>query len=46
MYSNIPQVNLLTALLLAHGVRHAVLCPGSRNAPICHNLGEIGRAHV
>lgn len=38
MYSNIPQVNLLTALLLAHGVRHAVLCPGSRNAPICHNL--------
>lgn len=40
MYSNIPQVNILTALLLAHGVRHAVLCPGSRNAPLCHNINE------
>jgi len=25
-------------MLVAHGVRHAVVCPGSRNAPIVHNL--------
>jgi 2-succinyl-5-enolpyruvyl-6-hydroxy-3-cyclohexene-1-carboxylate synthase len=30
----------LTALLVAHGIRHAVVCPGSRNAPIVHNLNE------
>ena len=40
MYSSKPQVNILTALLVAHGVRHAVVCPGSRNAPIVHNLNE------
>ena len=40
MYSNKENVNLLTALLVAHGVRHAVVCPGSRNAPIVHNLNE------
>ncbi len=40
MFSSIHSVNILTSLLLAHGVRHAVTCPGSRNAPICHNLNE------
>jgi len=25
-------------LLVAHGVKHAVCCPGSRNSPIVHNL--------
>lgn len=40
MYSNKQNVNILTALLVAHGVRHAVVCPGSRNAPIVHNLNE------
>ena len=40
MYSDKEQVNILTALLVAHGVRHAVVCPGSRNAPIVHNLNE------
>ena len=40
MYSNKENVNILTALLVAHGVRHAVCCPGSRNAPIVHNLTE------
>lgn len=39
-YSNKEQVNQLTALLVAHGVRHAVVCPGSRNAPIVHNFNE------
>ena len=38
MYSNKENVNQLTALLVAHGIRHAVVCPGSRNAPIVHNL--------
>ena len=40
MFSNKENVNILTALLQAHGVRHAVVCPGSRNAPIVHNLNE------
>ena len=40
MYSNKDSVNILTALLVAHGIRHAVVCPGSRNAPIVHNFNE------
>ena len=40
MYSNKEHVNILTTLLVAHGIRHAVVCPGSRNAPITHNLNE------
>ncbi|MBR4899282.1 MAG: 2-succinyl-5-enolpyruvyl-6-hydroxy-3-cyclohexene-1-carboxylic-acid synthase [Prevotella sp.] len=40
MYSNKENVNILTALLAKHGIRHAVVCPGSRNAPIVHNLNE------
>lgn len=40
MYSDKENVNILTSLLVAHGVRHAVVCPGSRNAPIVHNLCE------
>ena len=38
MYSNKQNVNILTSLLVAHQIRHAVVCPGSRNAPIVHNL--------
>ncbi len=38
VYSNKENVNILTSLLIAHGVSHAVLCPGSRNAHIVHNL--------
>ena len=30
----------MTSLLVAHGVRHAVVCPGSRNSAIVHNLNE------
>lgn len=37
-YSKHGSVNSLTALLVAHGVGHAVVCPGSRNAAIVHNL--------
>ena len=40
MYCNKENVNILTALLVAHGIDHAVVCPGSRNAPIVHNLHE------
>ena len=40
MYSNKESVNQLTALLVKYGIRHAVVCPGSRNAPIVHNLSE------
>lgn len=40
MYSNKENVNILTSLLVAHGIRHAVVCPGSRNAPLVHNLNE------
>ena len=40
MFSSHRHLNILTALLTAHGVRHAVVCPGSRNAPIVHNFNE------
>ena len=40
MYSNKDNVNILTALLAGHGVKHAVVCPGSRNSAIVHNLNE------
>lgn len=38
MYSSKENVQLLTALLVAHGIRHVVVCPGSRNAPLVHNF--------
>jgi len=40
VYSNKDNVNILTSLLVAYGIRHAVVCPGSRNSPIVHNLHE------
>lgn len=40
MYNDKDNVNILTSLLVAHGIRHAVVCPGSRNSPIVHNLNE------
>lgn len=42
MFCNHTSVNQLTALLPAHGVRDAVVCPGSRNGAIVHNLHELG----
>lgn len=41
MFCDTPQVNQLTALLLAHKVRNVVVCPGSRNGIIVHNLREV-----
>ena len=43
MFCNKENVNLLTALLVKYGVTDAVVCPGSRNAPIVHNLNECDR---
>ena len=40
MFSNKENVNILTALIVSHGIHHAVVCPGSRNAPLTHNLNE------
>lgn len=40
MYSNKENINILTALLVAYGVKHVVVCPGSRNAPLVHNFSE------
>jgi len=39
-YSDKENINMLCALLPCHGITHAVVCPGSRNAPIVHNLNE------
>lgn len=33
-------IHILTSLLCRHGVDRAVVCPGSRNAPIVHWLSE------
>ncbi len=40
MFSNKENVNILTALLVQHGITQAVVCPGSRNSPLVHNLCE------
>lgn len=40
MYSDKTNINILTSLLVRHGIRHAVVCPGSRNGAIIHNLNE------
>lgn len=40
MYSNKENVNILTSLLVEFGISKAVVCPGSRNSPIVHNLCE------
>ena len=39
-YSDKENINILCAVMLGHGLTHAVVCPGSRNAPIVHNLNE------
>ncbi len=42
MFSDKYTVNILTSLLIAKGVKHAVLCPGSRNIPIVADLFAAG----
>ena len=41
MFSNIENVNILTSVLKTHCCRRVVVCPGSRNAPIVHNLNKL-----
>ena len=41
MISEKPVVQELVALMLAHGVTRAVLCPGSRNSPIVATLCNL-----
>lgn len=38
MYSDKKSVLQLTALVKAHNIRHIILCPGSRNAPLIHSF--------
>lgn len=45
MYSNKINIHTLTSLLLQHGIRDAVVCPGSRNAPIVHHFSATGQLH-
>lgn len=40
MYSDKLNVNILTSLMSAHGVKTVVVCPGSRNAPLAHNFSS------
>lgn len=40
MYSSKENINILTTLMVAYGIRHVVVCPGSRNAPLVHNFNE------
>ena len=42
MFCDKSHVNTLTTLLTAHGIQDAVVCPGSRNAVVVHNLHEAG----
>ena len=39
-YSDKENINILCAVMVGQGITHAVVCPGSRNAPIVHNLNE------
>ena len=38
MYSDKLSSHILTALLVGHGLREAVVCPGSRNAALVHDF--------
>lgn len=42
MYSDKKNISVLTSLMLEHGVRHVVVCPGSRNSPLAHNFHTCG----
>ncbi|MBP3228990.1 MAG: hypothetical protein J6M53_09460 [Bacteroidaceae bacterium] len=46
MYCDKASVNILCALMVRHGVRDVVVCPGSRNAVLAHNFGELSRRGV
>ena len=41
MFANKENVNILTSLIKKSEIRNAVVCPGSRNAPIVNNLYNL-----
>lgn len=41
MFCDKDNVNQLTAQLINAGIRHIVVCPGSRNAVMIHNFNEV-----
>ena len=41
MIADNRQIQQLLALLLGHGITDVVVCPGSRNAPLVHSLGQV-----
>ena len=43
MYANKRNVLELLALMLKFGIRHIVVCPGSRNAPLSQSFATDGR---
>lgn len=43
MFCNKENINILTSLILEYGISDAVVCPGSRNAPIVHNLAQCSQ---
>lgn len=46
MFSDKENVNILTSILCQWPIGGYVVCPGSRNAPIVHNLNAIAPAAV
>ena len=42
LYCDKENVNVLTALMKRFGVRHVVVCPGSRNGVLVHNFAVDG----
>ncbi len=41
MLSDKKSILQLVSLMTAHGIQDVVLCPGSRNAPICHTISQL-----
>lgn len=42
MYTDRRNINILTSVMLGHGIDTVVVCPGSRNAPLAHNFMQAG----
>ena len=42
MYSDKKNIGILTSLVAEHGIKHIVVCPGSRNSPLVHNFSVCG----
>jgi 2-succinyl-5-enolpyruvyl-6-hydroxy-3-cyclohexene-1-carboxylate synthase len=42
---NYSRLNLLPVIAHAHGVAHAIICPGSRSAPLVYSFIRFGKIH-